>query len=150
MNPKQAYRLFLKSPFWIELSTKKRGLVGKCEKCGDKDRLQCHHWRYPKNWFDATLDDLVVLCRACHRKAHGFVSLPFMLLRDDIRFSAIVHRSSCLMERAYKGRPLRPRDEAFLDNALQLYPPSPTDSCIAFKVGLVRRIDRLAREGAFA
>lgn len=150
MTSRQAYRLFLRSEFWRALSAEKRRLVGKCEDCGKRERLQSHHWRYPANWFDTTLDDLRVLCRECHRKAHGFIAAPFMIFRDDLRFSAIIHRTSHLMQRAYKGHGLRPRDEAFLENALRLYPPTRKDSCIEFKVGLVRHVDKLAREGAFS
>lgn len=74
-NAQKAYREFLKTPFWQELLKSKKKLVGACERCGKKNRLQSHHKRYPKNWFDTTLDDLEVLCWICHAEEHGAVSM---------------------------------------------------------------------------
>lgn len=68
---KEGYALFLQTEFWRELSRKKRQAVGKCEDCGTEKDLQSHHIRYPWPWFDTTLDDLRVLCRLCHERAHG-------------------------------------------------------------------------------
>lgn len=71
LSRKELYGLFLDSDWWINLSRLKRRLVGKCEKCGTTNLLQAHHVRYPDHWFDTELEDLRVLCRACHRKEHG-------------------------------------------------------------------------------
>lgn len=72
VNARQkAYRDFLAGGFWKGLSARKRLLVGKCERCGLVERLQCHHKEYPKDWNDTTLEQLEVLCRGCHRKEHG-------------------------------------------------------------------------------
>jgi|LSQX01.2.fsa_nt_gb hypothetical protein len=37
---------------------------GKCEICGTMEKLCLHH----KNKFSNDLDDLIVVCRKCHRK----------------------------------------------------------------------------------
>lgn len=68
---KENYALFLESPFWKELSARKRAAVGKCETCGSKSNLQAHHHRYPSNWWESSESDLTVLCRPCHEKTHG-------------------------------------------------------------------------------
>jgi hypothetical protein len=64
------YKWFLQSDYWKILAIWKKRLVPRCEKCATLTDLQCHHKRYPKNWFDTTLDDLVVLCIDCHEKEH--------------------------------------------------------------------------------
>lgn len=74
-----AYRQFLQSTFWKELSTRKRLAVGLCEDCGSTSHLQAHHLRYPSDWYETTEDDLQVLCRGCHAQAHGIVN------REELR-----------------------------------------------------------------
>jgi hypothetical protein len=61
------------------MTAKKKEMVGgKCEQCGSMDYLQSHHIRYPADWFKTSFDDLKVLCRPCHRKAHGlYVATEF-------------------------------------------------------------------------
>ena len=56
---------------------KRRGYVFKmrgnvCELCGSKDDVQVHHLTY-KNKGCENLEDMLVLCRSCHEKAHGIV-----------------------------------------------------------------------------
>ena len=69
-NRQVAYRGFLASAFWRELSARKRARVGRCERCGRRGGLQAHHHRYPEDWFDTTERDLTVLCADCHARAH--------------------------------------------------------------------------------
>ncbi len=64
--------MFLKSDAWRLISAEKRELVKACEDCGVTERLQCHHVEYPSRWEDTTMEQLRVLCRGCHREAHGF------------------------------------------------------------------------------
>ena len=33
--------------------------------------MQAHHVRYPDDWFKTTIEDLITLCRGCHRIEHG-------------------------------------------------------------------------------
>jgi len=150
MTPRQRYREFLKSDFWKELAARKRALVKKCERCGSKKSLQCHHLEYPKDWFQTTLEQLQVLCRQCHKKEHGINTYPFMMYRDDPLFSAIMHRCQCLVARLFKNRPIRDRDRRFLDNAERLYPPKPKDTCVLFHTGRVRELDKCQQLGEFA
>lgn len=136
----KAYREFIKSAFWIELSAARRSLVNGCERCGSGDRLQCHHKFYRSNWYDTQPEDLIVLCRRCHAKVHHkrvVYEWPFMIHRDDPFFSAAIFRCSKLKEKIWKGKELRSRDEAFLRVADQWYPPEPTDRCMEFHVGQV-------------
>jgi len=65
-----AYRKFLQSKFWKSLAAEAKN--GKtCAKCSSSERLQAHHRFYRSNWYDTTIDDLVVLCRRCHAAEHG-------------------------------------------------------------------------------
>ncbi len=156
MTRKQAYREFLKSWFWKELSWTVREKAGRCKRCKRKENLQAHHIRYPENWYDTTEADLVVLCRSCHAKEHGlkwderYGPKGLMLFPGrDWKFCLILYRINRLMDGLYKGGTLRDRDERFLDNALKLYPPTPKDSCMEFKVGLTRSINQKSKEGLF-
>lgn len=74
MDGWELYAIFLDSDWWINLSRRKRRMVGRCERCGSRKRLQSHHRRYPENWFDVTLADLECLCRDCHLHQHGLPS----------------------------------------------------------------------------
>lgn len=47
---KQAYREFLGTDFWKELSAAAIARDGKCVRCGDEKRLQAHHKFYRKDW----------------------------------------------------------------------------------------------------
>lgn len=43
-----------------------------CEVCAANHRIQVHHCQY-RNLIDCTVDDLLVLCDACHEFYHDFV-----------------------------------------------------------------------------
>lgn len=136
----------------MELSERKKALVGKCERCGSRKRLQSHHHHYPSDWYETTLDDLEVLCRKCHAKEHGIKltpTYPFMIHRDDVLFSAFIYRCHCLIEKVMRGRGLRPRDEAFLDMAEATYPPRKKDTCMKFHVEQVRKWHVGFKEGRY-
>lgn len=149
----KAYREFLRSGFWLELSARKKEKVGRCERCKARDRLQCHHILYRSDWYESVEDDLIVLCRRCHAKEHGKLWDPFlsrlMVYRGDWLFSVLVYRMDRLCDRVTQGRPLRERDERFLNKAVELYPPDPTDTCMAFKAGHVRDLNRKCLEGVY-
>lgn len=136
MTRKQKYREFLKTDFWIELSARKKAGVKRCQDCKRKERhLQAHHLFYRENWYDTQLEDLVVICRRCHRKRHGFgVSVRFMPYREDQQFNEFIHRTMCLRKMVESGRPLRDRDRRFLEHALRCYPPTKKDGAMAFHV----------------
>jgi 5-methylcytosine-specific restriction endonuclease McrA len=44
----------------------------KCHKCGNEKNIQCHHLTY-ENLFheEKHLDDLITLCKKCHKKIHN-------------------------------------------------------------------------------
>lgn len=46
---------------------------GKCAICGSNNRLEVHHMTYD-NWKDEKLEDLVTLCKVCHRVVHDILT----------------------------------------------------------------------------
>lgn len=40
-----------------------------CAHCGAREGIQCHHITY-RSIYNVTLDDLMVLCKKCHKKEH--------------------------------------------------------------------------------
>ncbi len=143
----KAYREFLKTEFWKNLSSEKKRLVGKCEECGTKENLQAHHVTYPKDWFDSTLDHLQVLCRRHHMMEHGLLwerlsrIIPF---RNDDRFSRFIHWTDYLKARIImKGIHLKPREVRYLNIALATYPPTENDRCMEYHVGKTLEEDKI-------
>ena len=73
-KPFERYKDQLSRPEWIAfrqfiLVVRK----AECEICGSKHSLQIHHLRYIENrkaW-EYLPDDIMVLCRKCHKMAHG-------------------------------------------------------------------------------
>ena len=131
---KAAYREFLRSAFWVALSERKRSSVGKCERCGETRGLQSHHVRYPADWAHTTSEDLMVLCRHCHRREHGFFGEAFMIYRDDLRFSRLLFRIWKIRKRVLSGMGIRRREVRLLVLSWKEYPPTKKDSCMAFHV----------------
>lgn len=66
----RAYRAFLRTEFWKNLTIEKKASVGRCERCPEVDGLQSHHIFYRSDWFETELGDLEVLCEACHQEEH--------------------------------------------------------------------------------
>lgn len=151
-----AYRKFLQSDFWKELSARvKRGK--RCEKCKSRRNLQSHHKVYPEDWYQTKESDLQVLCRRCHAAEHGLIASTsnqklrpslnrMMVHRDDWLFSLLLHRLECLTRKVQLGGFMRERDWRFLDKAMSLYPSEPGDTCMALKVGLVRNAVKVMEE----
>ena len=42
-----------------------------CQVCAAQAALEVHHSRYPRRWGAERKDELVVLCRTCHRMYHS-------------------------------------------------------------------------------
>jgi hypothetical protein len=148
----KAYREFLQSAFWVNLSETVRKKAGRCKRCKSKAHLQAHHKRYPEDWYQTRESDLEVLCRKCHAKVHGLIwdeklcgPRWMMVFRNDWAFSLVLYRMDKLLDRIYHRGLIRDRDDRFLDKAIRLYPPTKKDSCIAFKVGLVRDMNYKAK-----
>lgn len=148
---KALYREFLESDFWLELSARRREGVKRCQDCKKKATcLQCHHVRYPSNWYKTTLEDLVVICRRCHRIRHGLASnRRFFPYRKDETFNAYIHRIEHLCFAVRKGKALRERDKRFLDVAVRRFPPTEGDSCIPWRVERLLETNRLMEQGVF-
>jgi len=68
---KEEYREYLESNHWKEIRKKALDRAGrKCQLCSSKTNLNVHHNTY-KNLGHEDLNDLVVLCRNCHKKFHN-------------------------------------------------------------------------------
>lgn len=46
-----------------------------CGKDGDKYTIQAHHLTYERFGGDEEPEDLILLCKGCHSKEHGFTKL---------------------------------------------------------------------------
>jgi hypothetical protein len=67
----QTYEAYLKSDHWQRVRRLKFARNGaRCEECGGRSRLEVHHLSYDRLGRER-LEDLKVLCRACHASAHG-------------------------------------------------------------------------------
>jgi hypothetical protein len=89
IEAKHAYRFgFLKSDRWQQLRLDCLARDGtKCRIC--KVRVlsnDAHHIRYPKNWFDTKIQDLVTLCREHHELVHKIMEERPGLNWKQIRF----------------------------------------------------------------
>lgn len=85
------YRAYLRSSHWKTVRRDALRRAGnKCQLCSSRIRLEVHHNSYEHLW-DETEQDVVVLCRRCHAKFHGF---PVDALADRIRqwFRRVVKR----------------------------------------------------------
>lgn len=73
MLTKLPYHAFLSTQYWDIVRQYKIELAGgKCERCGSNKRLHVHHLTYKHRGEEFRhLDDLMVLCRSCHREVHG-------------------------------------------------------------------------------
>lgn len=67
---KEEYRAYLQSPHWKEVSAQcKERYDNKCAICGSTEDLNVHHWTYERIG-DEHPQDLICLCRSCHKHAH--------------------------------------------------------------------------------
>lgn len=72
MSPRQlAYQEYLQSDHWqsLRLLALERDHF-KCTICDSKHRLQVHHLKYRAKFEHSLLEDVVTLCRLCHKAAH--------------------------------------------------------------------------------
>ena len=69
-KPRVRYAEYIKSDKWLEKRHRVWRRDGmRCVECGSAMNLQCHHLTY-ENLGDEPLQDLVTLCRSCHREKH--------------------------------------------------------------------------------
>lgn len=65
------YQEYLQSWQWKEKSEWIKYIRGnECQKCKSKKGLQVHHIRYDSLGNEAG-EDVIVLCKECHKKEHG-------------------------------------------------------------------------------
>lgn len=65
------YAVYLKTDHWRQLRATKIAVCGRaCLRCGSLREIQVHHVNY-RNIYDVQLEDLEVLCKRCHKLAHG-------------------------------------------------------------------------------
>ena len=70
---KESYAEFLKTKYWAKVSARvlKRD-KRRCKMCGSKKDLNVHHKTYANHFRELShMDDLITLCRTCHKKVHG-------------------------------------------------------------------------------
>ena len=79
MSRRTEYNSYLESPAWKLLrGDARRRANGKCEMCnGTPDHV--HHIKYPKQFKDDHIDNLLVVCESCHRKLHGIRTSKYRL-----------------------------------------------------------------------
>jgi len=78
------YRDYLNSPEWNALRKKAyKRANGKCEMCG-APACSVHHVKYPKQYAEDSLQNLVVLCEKCHRLSHGIRKIPYVYCAGKI------------------------------------------------------------------
>lgn len=131
----KAYRAYLKTEHWAALRQQAIDRDGtQCVQCGSSKNINVHHIRYRQTFWDTLLEDLKVLCRKCHAKEHGIRTVPWMIFRDDERFSRVIFRVDQLRHDVMDGWVLRRREIRFLVLAWKAYPPEPKDTCMAFHV----------------
>ncbi|MBF0609427.1 MAG: HNH endonuclease signature motif containing protein [Candidatus Magnetobacterium sp. LHC-1] len=66
------YEEYLKSPEWRVLRGKAlKRANNKCEMCGVGKTLNAHHVRYPVVYKMDHIDNIVIVCRRCHKLSHG-------------------------------------------------------------------------------
>ena len=64
------YREYLDSPEWHHIRSKMRDVFKHCSICHSNKSLDVHHNNYPQRGSERMMD-LSMLCRECHKKAHG-------------------------------------------------------------------------------
>jgi hypothetical protein len=72
---KMPYQEFLKSPYWKTIATFiKTSNKGCCFLCGKKSKLDVHHTTYKNHGNEINnIEDLIPLCRVCHKKVHNLI-----------------------------------------------------------------------------
>ena len=65
------YYDYIQSDEWKKVKAKRLNMDGyKCKLCGTAKNLQCHHVSYEHLGKPDEIDDVITLCRECHRKVH--------------------------------------------------------------------------------
>lgn len=107
VESKHSYRfVFLKSDKWqnIRLEALVREQA-KCQICGfESISNDAHHIHYPPSVWDTELDDLVVLCRACHQLVHDLESLDLVSTKvEKVKSIARIQRIITFAKKWFGG-----------------------------------------------
>lgn len=71
----EGYVKYLHSQEWEEKRIKRiKHDKGRCYTCGTTRNLNVHHISYKRIFHEHTRNDLVTLCRSCHRNMHIFIN----------------------------------------------------------------------------
>lgn len=84
----KSYADYLKSTEWkvIKADYKEMFLSSECIVCSaDEEKLHHHHWNYPKDWNDDSSENLIHVCKDCHKHIHeyGVLDGDDFTCRDD-------------------------------------------------------------------
>lgn len=78
MNPKEIYSKYLSTDYWKAVAAKvKQNAKFKCQLCNNPQSLDVHHRSYEHRGDEMNhLEDLICLCRRCHKLYHGHLATP--------------------------------------------------------------------------
>jgi 5-methylcytosine-specific restriction endonuclease McrA len=65
-NRRQIYEDYIASKEWQKLRKEVLKRDKCCRTCGSEERLEAHHWKYPKYFKDDVIENLITLCFDCH------------------------------------------------------------------------------------
>lgn len=111
LTPTQlAYREYLKSDHWRGLRLEAFQTYGrKCAKCPATCRLDVHHLKYRHPWTLGIVQDLQILCRACHEREHGVVRVVPVELKKQAQKKNPLEKLLSLRAKVKSGLPLLPK-----------------------------------------
>lgn len=129
---------YLKSEHWLKLKVKVVRRAGRaCESCGIKRDLQGHHIRYREPLESCTEEDVMALCKRCHKAWHKHLKANGLTLSQFDRESTV---SILRTIRRYKPRRKRSNCEAGNAVEVELECLSPKDR--------LKNIERIIMENA--
>ncbi len=90
-NNKLQYYEYLNKFHWTAVSEQMKRLKLECFRCHTSSNLQVHHITYV-NMGDEKMDDLMVLCKECHKLAHTLAPGELKPETPDERLLLIINR----------------------------------------------------------
>ncbi len=111
------YSEYLLSDKWQKITDDYKEFSDKgtegCFLCYSKERIQLHHWRYPKDWNNDSYKNVIPLCQECHETAHS-IQYNKMLHNsymfdsnsneDFIKYLSFIIKATSAMKYAYIER----------------------------------------------
>jgi 5-methylcytosine-specific restriction endonuclease McrA len=68
----QPYIQYMQSVEWANKRREALAVHGKkCQRCGSRKKIQCHHKTYVRLFHEDIRTDLEILCKTCHEKEHN-------------------------------------------------------------------------------